>query len=204
MRNIIKEKTLAFRDDFKKSEHLLFFRQALKNPKTLGSFFPSSPNLAAFIARHVLHPHHGQYIIEIGAGTGRLTQALCEASLDKRRLILIEMDPDLCRYLKVKFPQLTVIHGCASRLEKILPSYVCGNVGVVVSGIPMMNLTLQEQKAIVESVRHIVMPVYGRMLQFTYGPLSPLSSKKLDIKAKRLGSVFLNIPPATVWQYGFD
>src|SRR6056297_1630713 len=119
MRKIIKEKTQAFREDFKNSEHMLFFRQALKNPKSLGALFPSSSNLAEFIARHVLKPNHGQYVLEIGAGTGRLTQALCDATIDPRRLILIEMDSDLCKYLRTKFPSLTIIHGCASNLENI-------------------------------------------------------------------------------------
>jgi phospholipid N-methyltransferase len=41
----------------------------------------------------------------------------------------------------------------------------------------------------------------GHILQFSYGPLSPLCVKKLGLKKKRLGHILLNIPPATIWQY---
>ena len=64
----------------------------------------------------------------------------------------------------------------------------------------MVNLSFEDQSQIVEGCFQSL-TFEGKLLQFTYGPLSPLPSRKLGLKQKRLGHVLFNFPPATVWQY---
>lgn len=183
----------------KRDESLLFLKQLIKNPKSLGAIAPSSPMLANFICGHVpiLEDH---LVVEIGAGTGRFTQGLLKGGVKPENLAILELDPDMCKFLRKNFPQINVIEGDASQLHTLLPQNWIGKVGTIISGIPMVNLSKEDQSQIVSSCFSVLNEV-GRFLQFTYGPISPLPNKKLGLKKKRLGHVLFNFPPATVWCY---
>lgn len=183
------------------SENFVFLKRLLKNPKSLGAVAPSSRRLGDFIARSLSNFPKDSLIVELGAGTGSLTRSLLEAGYSK--LTLIEMDGYFAKFLRFHFPSLSVIEGDASSLQTLLPSDLLGKVDVVLSGIPMMNLNQSQQKSIIQSSFEILRPG-GSFVQFTYGPLSPISCKTFSLSSKRLGSVLLNVPPATVWEYQRD
>jgi len=183
----------------KRDENLLFFKRVLKNPKALGAVTPSSLALANFICRHVESTPES-YVVEIGAGTGRFTRALLRFGVAPAQLYVVEMDPELCKFLTQHFPQVTVINGDARSLLDILPPHIVGKVSTVISGIPLVNLSQTVQTGIADAC-FAVLAEGGQMLQFTYGPISPLSSRKLGLHKKRLGSVFWNFPPAVIWAY---
>jgi len=165
----------------------------------LGAVTPSSLALSNFICRHV-EATPDSYVVEIGAGTGRFTRALLHYGITPSQLFVVEMDPELCEFLTVHFPQVTVINGDASRLAEILPPHIIGKVSTVISGIPMVNLSASLQASIAQAC-FAVLGEGGQMLQFTYGPISPLSSRKLGLHKKRLGHVLWNFPPAVIWAY---
>lgn len=180
-------------------EAQLFFKRALKNPKQLGAVLPSSRFLGALMAQHAnIDP--SLPIIELGGGTGSLTQSLLDAGVSPQRLYVIELDEELYQYLKKKFPQVNVILGNATELETILPDVVLGNVGTVISGLPMINIPQDVQKKIFTSCFRI-MKTKGKILQYTYALHSPVNATQLSVYKNRIGTVFFNIPPATVWQY---
>jgi phosphatidylethanolamine/phosphatidyl-N-methylethanolamine N-methyltransferase len=183
----------------KRDENLLFFKRLLKNPKALGAITPSSLALANFICRHVESTPES-FVVEIGAGTGRFTRALLRYGVTPTQIYVVEMDPELCKFLTQHFPQVTVINGDARNLLDILPAHIIGKVSTVISGIPLVNLSETIQAHIADAC-FAVLAEGGQMLQFTYGPISPLSSRKLGLHKKRLGSVFWNFPPAVIWAY---
>jgi phosphatidylethanolamine/phosphatidyl-N-methylethanolamine N-methyltransferase len=183
----------------KRDENLLFFKRLLKNPKALGAVIPSSLALANFICRHV-EATPDSYVVEIGAGTGRFTRALLRFGIEPAQLFVVEMDPELCKFLTEHFPQVTVINGDARNLLEILPAHIIGKVSTVISGIPLVNLSESVQASIADAC-FATLTEGGQMLQFTYGPISPLSSRKLGLHQKRLGSVLRNFPPAVIWSY---
>ncbi len=186
--------------NIKREENFLFLRQLVKNPKMLGAIVPSSEALGKFISKQIVITDQTQ-CVEIGAGTGSLTLALLRAGILPENLYVVELDTTLSDFLKKKLPaEVHVIKGDAAHLEKLLPSHIIGHVDTVVSGIPMMNLSKAEQTALIESSFN-VMKNEGSLLQFTYGPLSPLPAKKLGLSKKRIGHVLLNFPPATIWRY---
>lgn len=181
-------------------ENLLFFKQMLKNPKTLGAITPSSQALGAFISKHVRLTTEG-YCVEIGAGTGSLSLALLQAGMDPSRLFVVELDPVLAEFLQQKLPtEVTILTGDARSLSTLLPHTIIGKVDTVISGIPMMNLKTKIQTELIQSSFEIMQP-HGSFLQFSYGPMSPLPAKKLGLKKTRIGHVLLNIPPASIWRY---
>jgi phosphatidylethanolamine/phosphatidyl-N-methylethanolamine N-methyltransferase len=183
----------------KRDEKILFFKRLLKNPVSMGAVVPSSLALANFICRHVKWAP-GEFVVELGAGTGRFTQALINHGLPEAQLIAVELDPELAQYLRQKFPKLTVIEGDATQVENLLPDHIRGKVRTVLSGIPMVNMPKEVLSAIVQS-SFAALIEQGVFLQFTYGPMSPLPARSLGLEKKRLGHILFNFPPATVWSY---
>ena len=119
--------------DNEQPEELLFFRRWIANPLKVGALLPSAPALARLVARNVeIGPDDA--VIEVGAGTGSITKALVSAGIPRERLFVIEIDADMCTYLRKQFPQVQIIHGDAGRLGDIVPSRWHGKVSTVVSG----------------------------------------------------------------------
>lgn len=181
-------------------ENVIFFKSLLKSPLKTGAFFPSSKNLAFSISSFVDIPGEDEYVVELGAGTGRLTAALLSRGVPESKLIIFEVQPSLVKFLKKKFPYTTVIEGNAADMTILLPQHMIGKVATVVSGIPMVNLRFNEQQAIIRSCKSI-MKSDGTLLQFTYRPGSPLPSNRLGLSQRYLGHVFMNMPPAAIWKY---
>jgi phosphatidylethanolamine/phosphatidyl-N-methylethanolamine N-methyltransferase len=187
-------------------ESCLFLGRALRNPLGVGSFFPSSRGLSRMVADYIAQlpaVMQGGYVIEIGPGTGSFTKALLDC-IPKERIVCIEIDDYFAQYLRKRFVGIEVIQGDASILAKILPAYVEGKVACVVSGIPMRNLSLVTRKRIVENVFD-TMGDKGEFVQFTYLFRAPLKIQGDDtLCVKRVGYIWRNIPPATLWSYSRD
>lgn len=177
----------------------LFLLRVLKNPRQLGAIAPSSRHLGELLARHVVVDDHSP-IIELGGGTGALTRALIKAGVEPSRLYVIELETSLANYLKSALPHVNVIHGNAAELDKIIPSEIIGKVNRVVSGLPMINIPEPIRRQILESSFRAMEPE-GSFIQYTYSPRSSIDAKAYQLKKQRLGTIFRNLPPATVWQY---
>ncbi len=183
-------------------ERKLFFLRALKNPRQLGSITPSSRYLGQLLAKHA-NVDDTSPIVELGGGTGSLTRSLISAGVEPSRIYVIELDAALANYLTVEFPGVNVIQGDATNLENILPKKVLGKVKRVVSGIPMINVPESIRGKILESAFN-VLEKGGIFLQYTYAPRSSINAKAHGLIKKRLGTIFRNFPPASVWQYSKD
>jgi len=81
----------------------LFLQEWLANPQRIGAVAPSSPKLAAAMARW-LPADPESYVLELGPGTGAVTQALLDRGLREERLVAIENNPKLARLLRRRFP----------------------------------------------------------------------------------------------------
>jgi phosphatidylethanolamine/phosphatidyl-N-methylethanolamine N-methyltransferase len=180
-------------------EELLFIRRWLANPLKVGALLPSSPFLARLVARNVKFGPDDA-VVEVGAGTGAVTKALTQAGIPPDRLFVIEIDADMCTYLRKQMPQVQVVHGDAGRLSEILPSRWHGKVSTVISGIPMITLPLDAQQRLIRSWFGMLKPD-GQMLQYTYSLVSPIPEAKHDLTGRRRGMTFLNVPPASVFAY---
>lgn len=183
-----------------KQEEVLFFRRWLANPLAVGALLPSSPFLARVVARHVLMERPDDVVVEMGAGTGSVTEALLKAGLPPERLFVVEIDADMCAYLRKHFPTAQVINGDGGKLREILPSKWHGKVSTVISGIPMITLPDDLQAKLIRSWLGELRPG-GRLLQYTYSLISPIPQKKFGLSCRRAGMTFLNVPPASVFKY---
>ena len=59
-------------------------------------------------------------IIELGPGTGAITNALIERGVDPAQLVLVEYNPGFCALLRDRYPTATVVQGDAYSLRESL------------------------------------------------------------------------------------
>jgi phosphatidylethanolamine/phosphatidyl-N-methylethanolamine N-methyltransferase len=193
-----------FEKEISQSENRLFFSQCLKHPLQMGTAAPISHRLASQAANFV---DQNGIVIELGAGTGRLTRALLKKGVKPENLWLIELDATLCTFLEKTLPFLPecaqklphIIHGDATNLEELIPPSLHGRVATVISSIPFMYLKESVRQDIADASFR-VMPPKTPMYHVTYNPKSPLAFAN-DLVQKRVVSLWFNLPPAFVWQY---
>ncbi len=177
----------------------LFWRRWISDPKGIGAVAPSSPGLTRRMAREVVL-RAGEVVVELGPGTGTVTQALIKAGIPEDRLILVELDPEMHAFLVGKFPKALVLQGNAAELDEILPPRWRGRVSAVVSSLPLLSIPMDVRRRIADAVFQVLAPK-GHLIQFTYSPFSPLRNAVPDLKSERTGFAAFNLPPATIWRY---
>ncbi|MDR2013174.1 MAG: methyltransferase domain-containing protein [Rhodanobacter sp.] len=181
-----------------------FFRQWLKNPRAIAALAPSSKQLA----RHMMAqlPAGSRRIVELGGGTGVFTRALIEHGIAPRDLLVLELNSELYRFLCQRFPDAQVVNGDACDLAQIVSG--CGFAGAegvdaVVSGLGFLSMPRELQRKILRAIFSVLDP--GRpLIQFTYGPSSPIPRELLDelgLSVRRAGIAWINVPPARIYVF---
>ncbi len=176
----------------------VFFRSLLRNPLSVGAVAPSSPRLSRLVASSV--DVGSSIILEVGAGTGSITEALLHRGVKPDRLVVIERDVRLAAYLQDRFPRVQVHCGDALHASSMLEDEHVGNVQTLLSSLPIRNFKPAEQIALVKAMMKTLAPT-GQLIQYTYAPCCPIPSAELGLKAECLGRVWRNLPPAAVWRF---
>lgn len=176
----------------------LFLKRWLANPLQMGSVIPSSPALCRRIAS-LIRRESDEVVVELGAGTGVISQALLAAGVPPERLVVVEIVRDMADHLRAVLPGVTVLQGDAFELPRALPERLHGKIGTTICGIPLVLLPIAQQQRFVDAVEQVA-PGKGFLL-YTYCITSPLPYRKLGLTAKREAWTPRNIPPASVWRY---
>src|ERR1700730_14402096 len=87
-----------------------FIRSWFERPLSTGAVMPSGRVLARTMARYV-DPVASGPVVELGPGTGPVTEALVDHGVDPARLMLVEFNPDFCRLLRARYSAATVVQG---------------------------------------------------------------------------------------------
>lgn len=163
------------------------------DPRQVGAIAPSSPRLAEAMASFV--DDRDRLVVELGAGTGPVTEALLARGIEPHRLVAVEQSERLAAKLKARFPQLSIIQGDAGNMRHYLGDHV-GRVGAVVSSLPLRSLPSAVVAQIVQEIDHVLAPD-GVVIQFTY---DPRAGRRFDHAFERYDRrwVWNNIPPARV------
>lgn len=177
----------------------VFGEALLTSPDKVGAAVPSSRALAARLARAVSLRGEG-YVVELGAGTGSVTQALLERGVPPERLIPIELSEKMAGYLRERFPGVRVVAGDASRLGALLHDdlgLARGSVKHIVSSLPLRSLPKPVVARIATEVA-LVLGRRGRFIQFTYDLRPRTNSALAAFRRAHTSLVWFNIPPARV------
>jgi phosphatidylethanolamine/phosphatidyl-N-methylethanolamine N-methyltransferase len=176
----------------------LFLQEWFANPQRTGSLAPSSPQLAAAMA-HWLPSNPESFVLELGPGTGAVTEALIKRGLREDRLVAIERNPKMARLLREKFPRAQIINGDAWHLDHLLRSRrePVESVGAVISSLPLLNFPHAEAEALTQKIRAVLEP-HGNWVQYSYhlGKKQVRGASSFQLRASKI--VWLNFPPARV------
>lgn len=180
-------------------EVAIFFTRWLKAPHHIGAVAPSSRFLARAMATQV-DLRRAEPVIELGGGTGSVTKALLEAGLPIDRLIVVERDVRLYKMLRRRFPQLRIVLGDARHLVELLRPLGIDAVSAVVSSLPLISMSKTMRRQIINQ-SFALLGEAGRFIQYTYSLSSPLAGREFGLRGRVAARVWLNFPPASVWNY---
>src|SRR5690606_1672718 len=140
----------------------------LARPSTIGAICPSSRSLAAKMASQV--PLDDGLVIELGAGTGVVTQALLNHGVAPENLIVVELSPRFAQRLRQQFQHLEVITGNAADLHQLIPAGK--KVSAIVSSLPLCSLPPPVTQTILTQWQPLLAGG-GVAVQFTYSLRTP-------------------------------
>ncbi|GJE28848.1 class I SAM-dependent methyltransferase [Methylobacterium organophilum] len=178
-----------------------FLRSWFERPLVTGAVTPSGRMLARTMASYV-DPRVPGPVIELGPGTGPVTEALIRRGVEPERLILVEFNPDFCELLRRRFPGVTVVRGDAYRIRDSLGSLLAEPCAATISSLPLFTKPLEQRLDLLQTA-HDVMHPNAPFVQFTYALAPPIPAKceAGSYTASRSNKVWLNLPPARVWVY---
>jgi phosphatidylethanolamine/phosphatidyl-N-methylethanolamine N-methyltransferase len=141
-------------------------------------------------------------VLELGAGTGAVTEALVEIGWPLDHIVVVERDEGSCRTLERRIPGLQVIHTNALKLGAVAVNTGLWCAAVVLSGLPMRAVPPQAAfHCYVEAFR--LLPPGGAIIQYSYGfrpPVDPQATAP-PLEATFMGREWLNCPPVGIWRY---
>ena len=180
-------------------DEVRFLRSWIERPLTIGAVTPSGKILARAMARYVDPNSHGP-VIELGPGTGPVTEALLEAGVSPSRLVLVEFNPAFCRILRARYPDATLVQGDAYGLRRLLKTLLVRPAAAVVSGLPLVTKPVGQRLRLLRDAFDLMVPG-APFVQFTYSVASPLPRRLGGFTVEASERIWMNIPPARVWVY---
>ena len=173
-----------------------FFKGWIRNPLSVGAVAPSGRSLAKLMAKGVGATSR---VIELGAGTGKVSEALLASGVRPENLYLVECDQTLVKILRRRFPQCHVL--AADVLDLTLQFDATGYFDFVVSGLPLLCFSPEKRYRVLRQALEWL-KLGGRIHQFTYAGRCPFdrdSRSALRVDSRLLGVAPLNLPPGFVY-----
>lgn len=175
----------------------------LRSPLHTAALFPSLPPLCRQAV--VPLPEHGDpVVVDLGAGTGAVTDAVADRLGGRGRHIAVEFDQRMADVLQERHPGVEVICADAHEaVEKLLAEGV--RADLVVSGLPWL-CTAPRDRSIFEPVSRLLAPG-GAVTQLAHAwirffPTAAQVQRNLEAAFEEVvvtRTVWLNAPPAVVY-----
>jgi phosphatidylethanolamine/phosphatidyl-N-methylethanolamine N-methyltransferase len=183
-------------------DEVRFIASWIQHPLKVGAVSPSSRALARALAAEV-DPSVPGPVVELGPGTGPVTEALVARGVAPERLVLVEYDPEFCTLLRRRFPGATVIEGDAYALADTLSGIVKEPAAAIVSSLPLMTRPLTARVRLLNAAMRLLRRG-APYVQFTYAMTAPIPSRQRRYRVSASPRIWLNLPPARVWVYRAD
>ena len=180
-------------------DEVRFIRSWIERPLTMGAVTPSGKILARTMARYV-DPDSDGPVVELGPGTGPVTEALVQAGVAPSRLVLVEFNPTFCRLLHSRYPDATLVQGDAYSLRRLLETLLLQPAAAVVSGLPLVTKPIRMRLRLIRDAFDLMLPG-APFVQFTYSVAAPLPRRLSGFSVEASERIWMNLPPARVWVY---
>lgn len=184
-----------------------FFKEYLKNWKTVGAVAPSSLALAKMMVE-AAEVRRARSVLEIGPGTGAFTRAIANEMPGSADYLGIELNADFTRRLAAAFPKMRFANAPAQDFDfgSEAGHDSEGRYDVIISGLPWAAFPRTLQTGILDHVLpHLA--AGGRFATFAYWGfhLLPAARRFHHLLHERLPGVevtrvvWRNLPPAMVY-----
>jgi phosphatidylethanolamine/phosphatidyl-N-methylethanolamine N-methyltransferase len=180
-------------------DEVRFIRSWIERPLSIGAVTPSGKILARTMARYV-DPNSFGPVVELGPGTGPVTEALVNAGVAPSRLVLVEFNPTFCRILQKRYPDATLVQGDAYSLRRLLETLLLQPAAAVVSGLPLVTKPIRMRWRLIRDAFDLMVPG-APFVQFTYSVAAPLPKRLGGFTVEASERIWMNLPPARVWVY---
>jgi len=175
---------------------LLFLKKFLTPGLRIASVTPSSRALSEAVVGRI-YWNRAKVIVELGAGTGPITEAILSHAPLSCRVIALERDPDFVEVLRKKFgnvSNLEIVQGSTHDLSAILSERGIATVDYIVSGLPVPSFPQAEQEMLFKDIGKVLSPL-GGYSQITEVPYLYWSFYRRYFKKVEFKLVAWNIPP---------
>src|SRR5262249_25839078 len=180
-------------------DEVRFIRSWLERPLSTGAVTPSGRVLARTMARYV-DPDIVGPVVELGPGTGPVTEALIAEGIAVERLVLVEFNPTFCQLLRKRFPTATVLQGDAYGMRRLLAGLRQQPAAATASGLPLVTKPMRQRVRLLRDALELLRPG-APFVQFTYAVVPPIPNRLTGVRAEASERIWKNMPPARVWVY---
>ena len=175
-----------------------FVKRWMRNPLAMGALAPSGKSLAKLMAKDV---GASSRVLELGAGTGTVTEALLANGVAPANLYLVEREQQFIKILERRFPHCHIVAADALELDEKLDAGA--GFDFVISGLPLLCFSPDKRQRVLRQALQLLKP-HGRLHQFTYAGRCPIdrdTRADLHVETVLLGIAALNLPPAFVYRF---
>ncbi len=181
-----------------------FVKAAVQSPLGVGTIFPSSPQLSQAMIE--FSPvDSAKLIVELGPGSGAITQPLFNHMKPEQSYLGIEMSDEMVAILRQRFPRLKFHEGPAEDIVKEVGGE--NKVDLVVSSLPWTLFSYEIQERTLKALHASLKPggsftTYVCVNALWYPGaksfLSLLHSTFASVEENPI--VWLNVPPAKIFR----
>jgi phosphatidylethanolamine/phosphatidyl-N-methylethanolamine N-methyltransferase len=189
----------ALKKPLRLDDEVRFLRSWIEKPLRMGAVMPSGKVLARTMAQYV-DVNSTAPVVELGPGTGAITNALIEHGIEQKRLVLVEYNPGFCALLRDRYPQATVVQGDAYALRDSLGDVLSVPASAVVSGLPLVTQPMLKRLKLIRDAFAALAPG-APFVQFTYSVAPPIPKSLPGVSTEASERIWMNLPPARVWVY---
>ena len=139
----------------KMSENFLFLGKFFRHGVKIASIWPSSPALSKATIKEI-DWDKAQVIVELGAGTGPITDQIIRRLKSHTKFIAVERDQDFAKILQRRFSghkNVEIVVADVRELDGILKARGIKKVDAFVSGLPTPTLPKSVQARMLAVVR---------------------------------------------------
>jgi phospholipid N-methyltransferase len=180
--------------------NLLFLGKFLRHGTKIASVWPSSKMLARATIKEV-DWEKANVIVELGAGTGAITEEVIARLKPHTKFLAIERDADFVRILRERFSGLAnveIIHADVRDIDAILRAHGIMKVDYFLSGLPTPSLPPVVRGRMFAGVRKYMAP-HGVYSNITEIPLLHWRHYKGWFEKVEFQFVPVNVPPGGVY-----
>ena len=187
-----------------RADHLTFLRRAIRRPDLLATPFVTGSRLARDIAA-VIPRGSPSTVVELGAGTGAMSDPIRARLAPGARHLAVELDPDLVAHLRHSRPWLEVVQGDALEFTRLLDDAGIDQVDVVISSLPWALFPAAHRRALLRDIAGRLAPDGAFSMITTW---MALPGRVRDLRAAldevfdevvETATVWLNPPPARLF-----